>query len=49
MLVWYEAHETRDSAFVRERQLKNWYRAWKLRLIEEAKPTWRDRFDDLLK
>ena len=33
-LVWYEAHEARESAFVRERQIKKWNRAWKLRLIE---------------
>ena len=34
MLLWYETHESRESAFVRERQLKKWYRAWKLELIE---------------
>jgi putative endonuclease len=49
MLVWYEAHDTRDTAFIRERQLKKWNRAWKWRLIEEANPTWRDLWDDLLK
>ncbi len=30
MLVWYELHESRESAFIRERQLKKWNRAWKL-------------------
>jgi putative endonuclease len=43
-LVWYEAHESRDSAFQRERQLKRWNRAWKLRLIEAANPHWTDLF-----
>ena len=41
-LVWYESHESRDSAFVRERQLKKWNRAWKLALIERENPIWRD-------
>jgi len=48
MLVWYEPHETRESAFTRERQLKKWNRAWKLALIEQTNPTWRDLYDELL-
>ena len=48
-LVWCEQHETRESAFTRERQLKKWNRAWKLQLIEAMNPTWRDLYDDLLK
>jgi putative endonuclease len=48
MLVWYEVHESRASAFVRERQLKKWNRAWKLELIERMNPAWRDLFDGLL-
>jgi putative endonuclease len=47
LLVWYEQHETRESAFQRERQIKKWNRAWKLKLIEEANPAWRDLFDEL--
>ena len=46
-LVWYEAHETREAAITRERQLKKWNRAWKLKLIEDANPTWRDLAEDL--
>jgi putative endonuclease len=49
MLVWYEQHESRESAFVRERQLKKWNRAWKLKLIEQMNPTWRDLYDDILR
>jgi putative endonuclease len=41
-LVWYETHETRESALVRERRMKKWNRAWKLELIEAANPHWRD-------
>jgi putative endonuclease len=47
MLVWFESHETRAAAFRRERQIKEWRRVWKLRLIEEHNPTWRDLYEDL--
>lgn len=46
-LVWYEAHETRASAFGRERQMKKWERAWKVRLIEEMNPGWADLYETL--
>jgi putative endonuclease len=46
-LYWYEVHETRESEFVRERQIKKWNRAWKLELIERLNPEWRDLGDDL--
>jgi putative endonuclease len=49
MLVWYEQHETRESAFLRERQLKKWNRAWKPKLVEQMNPTWRDLYDDILR
>lgn len=48
MLVWFEAHPSRESAFVRERRMKKWNRAWKIRLIEEMNPDWRDLADVLL-
>ena len=47
MLVWYEQHETRETAFQRERQIKKWNRAWKLQLIEQFNPTWNDLGVDL--
>jgi putative endonuclease len=46
-LVWYETHGTRESAFQRERQLKKWNRAWKLRLIEQMNALWRDLTDEV--
>ena len=46
ILVWCEPHESRETAFRRERQIKEWRRSWKLRLIEEHNPTWRDLYDD---
>jgi len=47
-LVWYELHETMESAILREKQLKEWERAWKLRLIEGENPEWRDLYPTLL-
>ena len=42
MLVWYEPHDSRESAFMQERRLKKWNRAWKLALIEQKNPHWQD-------
>jgi len=47
MLVWFEQHETRESALQRERQLKKWNRSWKLQLIERFNPSWKDLADEL--
>ena len=47
-LVWYEAHDTMYAAIEREKALKRWKRAWKLRLIAETNPTWRDLYKDLI-
>ncbi|WP_374574097.1 GIY-YIG nuclease family protein [Phenylobacterium sp.] len=41
-LVWYEVHDSREAAFQRERRIKAWERAWKIRMIEEMNPTWAD-------
>ncbi len=41
-LVWMEAHDTREGAKRREYQIKKWKRAWKIRLIEETNPDWKD-------
>jgi len=42
ILVWFERHATMDTAITREKRSKKWNRAWKLRLIEEGNPDWRD-------
>ena len=47
MLVWFESHATMENAIIREKRLKKWNRAGKLRLIEEANPAWRDLAVDL--
>ena len=35
------------QAILREKRIKKWRRGWKLKLIEEADPTWRDLYDEL--
>ena len=47
ILVWCESFETRDQAFRRERQIKEWRRAWKLQLIEARNPNWDDLSDSM--
>jgi len=46
-LVWHETHEGRESAFARERQIKKWNRDWKIRLIDQSNPDWRDLWDEI--
>src|SRR3972149_3969078 len=46
-LVWYETADAPIAAITREKQLKKWKRAWKLQLIEDTNPMWRDLYDDL--
>ena len=47
-LVWFEMHVTMESAILREKALKKWKRAWKIRMIEEGNPYWNDLFPGLL-
>ena len=47
MLVWYEVQDSREGAFRRERQIKKWNRAWKIRLILELNPGWLDLYESL--
>ncbi|HEX6859668.1 MAG TPA: GIY-YIG nuclease family protein [Caulobacteraceae bacterium] len=47
-LVWFEQFETREGAFKRERQIKEWRRVWKLELIEKTNPWWRDLTETLV-
>ena len=47
-LVWYEHAPDIESAIRREKQMKEWKRSWKLRVIEEMNPEWNDLFEFLL-
>ena len=46
-LVWYEQHETMESAIAREKTLKKWNRDWKLRLIQKHNPQWLDLWPEI--
>ena len=46
-LVYYEMHDTMADAILREKRLKKWRRAWKIRLIEEHNSDWHDLFDQI--
>lgn len=41
-LVWFESAETMEAAIACEKRIKEWRRAWKIRLIEENNPCWDD-------
>lgn len=47
-LVWYELHGCMEAAIFREKQLKKWNREWKLRLVEEVNPEWRDLWEEII-
>ena len=46
-LVWFESYDDPENAIVREKELKKWRRAWKLRLIEESNPQWLDLYSQV--
>ena len=46
-LVYYETTNEIESAIMREKQLKNWHRQWKINLITEFNSRWEDLSDDL--
>ena|SRR3990170_3482137 len=46
-LVWFEMHETMESAIAREKQIKAGSRDKKLVLIEQTNPDWTDLFDQI--
>jgi len=47
-LVWFEQTDSILSAIQREKQIKAWKREWKIRLIEESNPYWRDLYFDIV-
>ena len=46
-LVHYEQFQDVNEAIAREKQLKNWHRKWKLQLIEESNPNWKDLYSEI--
>lgn len=48
LLVWYEQHDTMESAIGREKAIKEWKRVWKIELIEKLNPEWRDLYQEII-
>ena len=48
VLVWFEPHQGMESAILREKRIKKWRRAWKVELIEEGNPEWRDLYGEII-
>ena len=46
-LVWFEVYDDPTTAIAREKDIKKWRRAWKIRLIEESNPDWRDLYEEI--
>jgi len=47
-LVWFEEYGDIYEAIAREKQIKGWNRAWKIRLIEKQNPEWRDLYSEII-
>jgi putative endonuclease len=47
-LVWFEPHDDIEQAIQREKRIKRWRRDWKLKLIEDVNPQWRDLWADIV-
>jgi len=48
-LIYYEILPNRETAYQREKQLKNWHRQWKINLIDKHNETWKDLQSQFLK
>ena len=46
-LVWYRVFDSMEEAIRREKQMKKWNREWKIDLVREMNPRWKDLYEDL--
>lgn len=46
-LVWYEVFDSIESAIIKEKQMKEWKREWKINRVLELNPDWQDLYDDI--
>jgi putative endonuclease len=46
-LVWFEHVDDIRTAIMREKQIKKWYRKWKIELIEAHNPQWKDLYEEI--
>jgi len=47
-LVYFEIYGDAETAITREKRIKKWKRAWKIRLIEEKNPYWHDLYHEIV-
>jgi putative endonuclease len=47
LLVWCERFDDIAEAIAQEKRMKNWLRAWKVKLILQMNPEWRDLYEEL--
>jgi putative endonuclease len=48
LLVYFELHGDMETAIAREKAIKKWNRAWKIELIEQDNPDWRDLYETII-
>jgi putative endonuclease len=48
ILVFAERHDDIQAAIAREKAMKAWQRAWKIRAIEDVNPGWDDLFERIV-
>jgi len=48
ILVYYEVYNDIQEAILREKQIKNWKRSWKISLIEKSNSEWRDLYNEII-
>ena len=46
-LVWMQRFDDIRDAIAQEKKMKEWRRAWKVKLILASNPQWRDLYEDL--
>ena len=47
-LVYYKVHRDIEETILKEKQMKKWNRKWKVRIIEEKNPEWKDLYDEII-
>lgn len=47
-LVWFEIFDNIEEAIIKEKQIKNWKRDWKIKRIEESNPDWNDLYNGII-
>jgi putative endonuclease len=47
LLVWSQRFDDIAEAIAQEKRMKNWLRAWKVKVILQTNPEWRDLYEEL--